>query len=100
MKNDFDILGNMPAPTVNPFDYPEVKCDECGCVDFKGSVRFRKVPGLLVGSTEEVYYPHKVYVCASCGKLSPVSKKEIEEISKMSANSQPASNQSDSGIII
>lgn len=81
-------------PTINPFEYPEIECPECKCKDFLPTMRFRKVPGLLVGESEDIFYPHKVFVCKNCGELSPISVKELEDIMKITKqeNKQPASS--------
>ena len=90
MNDEFlnsDPISNMPR--VNPFEYPEIECDECKCKDWMPVMRFRKVPGLLVGEKEDIYYPHKIFVCRNCGKISPVSQQEIDEIMKITPNAKP-----------
>lgn len=80
-----DILGG-DMPKVNPFEYPIVECPECSCKDFVPCMRFYEIPGLLVGSKENVYYPYKVFICKKCGELSPMSQKEIDEIMSRTLN--------------
>lgn len=84
MTDMIDMANAMSSrPKVNPFEYDTIKCDECGSENFTPVMQFRKIPGLLVGEKENILYPHKVFICRNCGALSPMSKEEIEEITKL-----------------
>lgn len=98
MSNEFnkelvDFANEMASmPKVNPFEYETVKCPECGKEDFIPAMRFKKIPGILIGQKEDAYYPHKVFLCKNCGELSPISKYEMEEIMKMTKQEEKKSN--------
>lgn len=81
MAEDFGKLQN--GIQVNPFEYPNEKC-ECGNETFVPGYIVKKVPGMLVGASDEkeVGIPLKVFLCAKCGALSPTDKKMIKEETK------------------
>jgi hypothetical protein len=80
-------------PKINPFDYPDEVCENCGHNVFVPGVIFKKVPGVLVGAgTEEVSIPIKVAVCQKCGALSPDDKEAFEVANKAKSDKdKPAS---------
>ena len=78
MANDFD--GRV---SLNPFEYPAVKCDKCGNEAFIQAVIIREIPGVCVGEKDTQYVPMKVFICSKCGELSPVDKKQIANEEKM-----------------
>jgi hypothetical protein len=47
-------------------------CDntECGNDVFMSAMKFRKVPKLLAGSTEDQIIPVQVFMCTSCGNIN------------------------------
>lgn len=81
MAEDFGKLQN--GIQVNPFEYPNEKC-ECGNETFVPGYIVKKIPGMLVGASDEkeVGVPVKVFLCAKCGKLSPADQKMFDEETK------------------
>ena len=70
MFNNSQTAG-MSAPSINPFEYPTVKCS-CGNETFVPAVMFKSIPGAVVGEAgQSVDLPLKVFICSKCGKLCP-----------------------------
>lgn len=68
---------------INPLEYPEVICDKCGCTVFVPGVKFRAIPGVVVGQAgETVYADQRVMVCMNCHELSPMDKQALAAIEK------------------
>ena len=65
---------------INPFEYPEVKCDKCGCNIFTTGITYRAIPGLLVGQTGTIYADFMVTYCTKCHELSPMSKEMFSKV--------------------
>ena len=54
-------------------DATDIKC-ECGCLNFKEVVRFKKISKILIGDTKDAIVPIPFMVCDACSK-------ELEEMS-------------------
>ena len=65
---------------INPFEYPEVKCNKCGCNIFTTGITYRAIPGLVVGQTGTVYADFMVTYCTKCHELSPMSKEMFNKV--------------------
>lgn len=78
--------------SLNPFEYPAMKCSSCGNTTFVPAMMFREVPGMLVGQADAktVDVPIKVFICAKCHELSPTDKEMIDAASK--EQQKPKSN--------
>lgn len=85
--------GNLNAGiSINPFEYPTMRCKSCGNDTFIPAMMFRQVPGMLVGQADAktVDVPIKVFICAKCHELSPTDKELIDEATK--EQQKPKSN--------
>ena len=80
---DEQQFNSNPAQQINPFEYPDEICSECGHNVFIPGVIFKMVPGILLGSgsPEPESVPIKVACCAKCGALAPSDKKAYDEMS-------------------
>lgn len=68
---------------INPLDYPEVVCDKCGCTVFTPGLKFRAIPGTVVGQAgQTVYADQRVVVCMNCHELSPMDKEVFAALEK------------------
>lgn len=73
---------NIKLPNINPMDYPTVKCS-CGNEIYTPAVIFKDIPGVAVGSTENIQFPIKVFICSKCGELSAYDKELLNETNKV-----------------
>lgn len=82
-KDDIlDAIGST-GPKINPFKYPQVKCDKCGHNVFRPGYVVYSIPGISLGmGTKDVEYPFGVYVCDKCGEIMKSYRDEMEEMSK------------------
>lgn len=55
-----------------------VKC-VCGSKFFEQSYIIKKVPGLMVGATQDVMSPVEIYRCSDCKKVLPDFEKAIAD---------------------
>ena len=67
---------------LNPYKYPQVKCDKCGHNIFKSAFILNKIPGLEVGNgTQDIEYPTQVFICDNCGTILKSYREDIEKLS-------------------
>ena len=103
--NKEKIGGQGVNININPLEYPEVKCDKCGCKIFSPGVMFRAIPGILVGAAGQTQYAdQRVMYCVECHELSPMDKEfmKIAEERMKNASKSPTpkpENETESGII-
>lgn len=65
--------------SVDPRDYPNVKCDKCGCEVFVPAMIIKKIPGLVIGKAgEDINHPLSVFVCHKCGTIMAADRKTLK----------------------
>ncbi len=58
---------NRPSQVkVDPTQYPVTHCPKCGSIDYLQVVRLHKVPGVVLGSPQDVIIPEKMATCSVC----------------------------------
>ena len=55
----------------------DVKCDDCGSMNFINIYRIRKISGLMSGSGRDMVIPVPVYACADCGHVNEKFLKSV-----------------------
>jgi len=74
----------MEGIKLNPFKYPQVTCDNCGCNIFNPAFVLNKIPGIIIGAgAEDMEYPTQVFVCSKCGTMLKSYRDDIEKLSKV-----------------
>ena len=60
------------APKIDITKTIPVKCDNTECENdiFMSVMKFRKVPKLLTGSTEDQLVPIQIFICTACGNVN------------------------------
>lgn len=77
MNNDFNSIidaananKNMQMPQIDPTEYPSLSCDKCGSVAFTTAMIIKKIPGVLLGSSNKTQLmPDQILVCSKCGTI-------------------------------
>ena len=65
--------------SVDPRDYPNVKCDKCGHDVFMPAMIVKKIPGVVVGKGgEDINYPMSVFTCTKCGTIMAADRKTLK----------------------
>lgn len=67
--NDQQIKNKFQLPNITQDMWEEmetVECNECGHKFFEERLIFKKIPGVLVGSSEPQVQPFNVIVCSNC----------------------------------
>ncbi|MGL5691956.1 MAG: hypothetical protein ACRDD8_14200 [Bacteroidales bacterium] len=55
--------------TINILDFDTVKCENCGCLEFKQITIIKKVPIIYQGALNREYVDVLFYKCCECGKI-------------------------------
>lgn len=77
MTEDFNKLidsananKNFAMPQIDPTEYPSLCCDKCGNVAFTTAIIIKKIPGVLLGSSNKTQLmPDQILVCSKCGAI-------------------------------
>lgn len=70
MKDNLTKLGLGATPKLDIKEFPNKKCDHCGCEVFTKGYIFKQIPGTLVGNGgDTVEYPLTVLVCSKCNRV-------------------------------
>lgn len=73
----------MEQPTLSTESLKQtkpIKCPECRSIFFRSSTILRRLPGLLVGSKDDIIIPIPVSRCDDCGNILP---SEFESLAKV-----------------
>jgi transposase len=63
-------------------DTTEMKCPHCGSPTFKEVYTIRKVPGLLLGQSKDLFQPFPLIQCAHCRKIVKEDQLCTDRVSK------------------
>lgn len=72
-KKDFQL----PNITQDMWEEMEtIECNECGSKFFEERLFFKKIPGVLVGSSETQLQPFNVLICSNCKSIPDALDKD------------------------
>lgn len=60
----------LQKPKIDLRQMDFVTCDDCGCKKFKEVTFLKRVPKLMLGSTEDTIVPFPTYACIDCGHIN------------------------------
>jgi hypothetical protein len=72
MKQQMNINMNLG-------DCDNLGCDGCGFQFFTDAMIIKRIPGVMVGSVEDIEQPVQILLCGSCGKPRYPWKEKVEE---------------------
>lgn len=83
MSNMSNMSNAAPGPSINPSNYPSVKCPKCGGCLWTTSYIVKDIPGIILGDATRkiIQVPLKefpVITCSNCGELAPFIKDDKE----------------------
>jgi hypothetical protein len=63
---------NGQGPQIDITKTLPIVCDneECGNDMFMSAMKFRRVPKLIIASTEDQIVPVQIFICTSCGNVN------------------------------
>lgn len=75
-----------PNLKINLAIQPDFNCPKCKCMHFHQVVRFKIVPGLLVGAPTTQLQPMPVFICVNCGYEFVTEDADIQLKAKSAGN--------------